>query len=98
MRKCKSAAVNMTKERMVILVKLCITLCGHTGMPHDGIRAVRNVNLHLTSGNRTLVNSQAVVEVIRNAGCVRATQLTFASQRIQNFVFRMGTQALLKID
>ena len=83
---------------MIILVKLRIALCGHAGVPHDDMDAVRDVDFHLPSGNRTLVDTQAVVEIVRDTGRIRAAHLTFASQRIQNFVFRMGTQALLKID
>ena len=94
----KSTAVNMTKERMIILVKLRSPLCCHTGMPHNRIHAVRNMNLHLPSGNRTLVNSQAVVEVIRNAGCVRATHLTLSCKSIQNFIFRMGVEHTFEVD
>ena len=98
MRKCKSAAVNMTKERVVILVKLRVTLCGHTGMPHDGIHAVRNMNLHLPSGNRTFVDTQAVVEVIGDAGCIRAAHLTLSSEGIQNFVFRVSVEHTFEVD
>ena len=94
----KSTAVNMTKERMIILVKLRIALCGHTGMSHDGIHAVRNVNLHLTSGNRALINPQAVIKVVGNAGCIRAAHLTLTSQRIQDFVFRMGVEHTFEVD
>ena len=64
MCKCKSTAVNMTKERMIILVKLRVTLCGHTGMTHDSIHAVWNMNFHLPSGNRAFVDSQTVVEIV----------------------------------
>ena len=88
----------MTKKRMIVLVKLRITLCSHTCVSHDHVYTVWNVNLHFSSGNRTLVDTQAVVEIVRDTGRIRAAHLTFASQRIQNFVFRMGTQALLKID
>ena len=98
MRERKVAAVNMTKERVVILVKLRIALCGHAGVPHDDMDAVRNVDFHLSSGNRTLVDTQAVVEIVRDTGRIRAAHLTFASQRIQNFVLRVGAQALLKVD
>ena len=94
----KSTAVNMTKERVVILVKLCITLCGHAGMAHNGIHAVRNMNLHLPSGNRTFVDTQAVVEVIGDAGCIRAAHLTLTSQRIQNFVFRVSVEHTFEVD
>ena len=64
----KSTVVSMTKERMIILVKLCITLCGHTGVSHDNVHAVRNMDFHLPSGNRTLVDAQTIVEVIGNTG------------------------------
>ena len=94
----KAVSVNVTKKRVVILVKLCIALCGHTGVSHDRVHTVRNVDLHLPSGKGTLVNSQAVVKVIGDACRVCAAHLTFACQSIQNFVFRMGAQALLKID
>ena len=98
MCKCKSTAVNMTKERMIILVKLCITLCGHTGVSHDSVHAVRNMDFHLPSGNRTFVDTQAVVEVIGDAGCIRAAHLTLTSQRIQDFVFRMGVEHTFEVD
>ena len=98
MRESKADAVNMTKERMIVLVKLRVALCRHTGMTHDDVYAVRNVNLQLASGKGTLINPQAVIEVVRNACRVCAAYLTFASKRIQNFVLRMGAQALLKVD
>ena len=66
----------MTKERMIILVKLRVALCRHTGMSHHDIYTVRNMNLHLPSGNRTLVNPQAVVEVVGNARRICAAHLT----------------------
>ena len=98
MRECKSTAVNMTKERMIILVKLCIILCGHTGVSHDNVHAVRNMDFYLPSGNRTLVDAQAVIKVVGNAGCISAAHLTLTSQRIQDFVLCVSAQALRKVD
>ena len=73
----EAVSVNMTKERMIVLVKLRIALCSHTGVAHDDVHSVGNMNLHLPSGKRTLVNPQTVIEVVRNAGCVRAAHLAF---------------------
>ena len=98
MRESKTAAVNLTKKRMVILVKLRVALSRHASVTHYDVYAVRNVDFHLPSGNRTLVDTQAVVEIVRDTGRIRAAHLTFASQRIQNFVLRVGAQALLKVD
>ena len=67
----------MTKKRVVVLVKLRIALCGHTGMTHDHIHTVRNVNLHFSSGKWTLVDPKAVVKVVRDTGCIRTAHLTF---------------------
>ena len=72
----KAVSVNVTKKRVVILVELRITLCSHTGMTHDDVHAVRNVNLHLSSGKGTLVDAQTVVKVIGDARRVRAAHLT----------------------
>ena len=58
MSESKAVSVNVTKERVVVLVKLRIALCGHTGMAHDRVHTVRNVNLHFSSGQGALVNSQ----------------------------------------
>ena len=98
MRKGKSIAIDVTRERMIILVKLRIALCCHAGMAHNGIHAVRNMNLHLPSGNRTFVDTQAVVEVIGDAGCIRAAHLTLSGEGIQNFVLCVSAQALRKVD
>ena len=98
MRESKAAAVNMTKEGMIILVKLRIALRGHTGMSHDDIHAVGNVNLHFPSGNRALVNSQAVIKVVCNTCCVRSAHLTFSGEHVQDFVLRMSAETLLKVD
>ena len=98
MRKRKAVSVNVTKERVIILVKLRITLCGHAGMTHDHVHVVRNVNLHFPSGKGTLVNPQAVVEVVGDTGRIRTAHLAFSRKSIQNFVLRMGAQALLKVD
>ena len=83
---------------MVILVKLCIALCGHTSVPHDNVHAVRNVDLHFPSGKWTFVDPQAVVEAICNASRIRAAHLALSGERVQDFVLRMGTEALLKIN
>ena len=90
MRESKAAAVNMTKEGMIILVKLRIALRGHTGVSHDNIHAMRNMNLHLPSGNRTLVNPQTVVEIVGDARRVRAAHLTLSGERVQDFGLRVG--------
>lgn len=90
MRERKATAVNLTKERMVILVKLRITLSRHASVTHHDIYTVRNVNLHLSSRQRTFVDAQAVVKVIRNAGCVRATHLALSCEGIQDFVLCVG--------
>ena len=94
----KAVSVNVTKERMVILIKLCIALCGHTSMTHDDVHTVRNVNLHFPSGKGALINAQTVIKVVGNAGRVCAAHLAFSCQSIQNFVLRMGAEALLKIN
>jgi len=62
---------------MIILVELRVALCGHTGMTHHDVYAVRNVNLHLPSGKGTLVDAQTVIEVIGDTGCIRTAHLTF---------------------
>ena len=82
MRESKAVSVNFTKKRMIVLVKLRVALCGHTGMTHDHVYTVRNMNLHLSSRQRTFVDPQTVIEVVGNAGRIRAAHLTFASQRI----------------
>ena len=98
MREGKAVSVNVTKERMVILVKLCIALCGHTSVPHDHVHTFRNVNLHFPSGKGALINAQAVVKVIGDAGRIRAANLTLSCESVQDFVLRMGAEALLKIN
>ena len=98
MRESKAASINMTKERVVVLVKMRVALCSHTRVSHNHVYAVRNVDFHLPSGNWALVNSQAVIEIVGDAGCVRAAHLTFARQRVQDFVLGVGAQALFKVD
>ena len=83
----KAVSVNVTKKRMVILVKLRVTLSRHAGVTHDDMDAVRDVDFHLPSGNRTLVDTQAVVEIVGNTGRVRTAHLISASQRIQILFF-----------
>ena len=56
------------------------------------------MNLHLPSGNRTLVNPQTVVEIVGDARRVRAAHLTLSGERVQDFVLRVVAQSLLKID
>ena len=98
MCKGKSTAVNMTKERMVILVKLCIALSRHASVTHHDIYAVRNVNLHFPSGKGALINAQTAVEAVGNTCRVRTAHLAFSCQSIQNFVLRMGAEALFEIN
>ena len=98
MRERKAVSVNVTKERMVILVKLRVALCSHTSVPHDNVHVMRNVNFHLPSGKRTLINPQPVVKIVGNTGRVRTTDLAFARQRVQDFVLGVSAQALLKVD
>ena len=62
----------------------------YAGVPHDDMDAVRDVDFHLPSGNRTLVDTQAVVEIVRDTGRVRAAYLTFSCEGIQDFVLCMG--------
>ena len=94
----EAVSVNVTKERVVILVKLRITLCSHTSVTHHDIYTVRNMDFHLTSGKGTLINPQTVVKVVRNAGRIRAANLTLSCESVQDFVLRMGAEALLKIN
>ena len=98
MCKRKAAAVNMTKEWVVILVKLRIPLRRHTGVPHDDVHTVRNVEFHLPSGKGALVDAQPVVRIVGNTGRIRTTDLAFARQRVQDFVLGVSAQALLKVD
>ena len=88
----------MTKERVVILVKLRVALSRHASVTHYDVYAVRNVNLHFPSGKGTLINPQTVVEIVGDARRVRAAHLTLSGERVQDFVLRVGAQALLKID
>ena len=97
MRESKAAAVNFAEKRMIILVELRVALCGHTGMPHDHVHTVRNVDFHLPSGNWALVNPQTVVEIVGDARRVRAAHLTLSGERVQDFVLRVGAEALLKV-
>ena len=83
------------REITAYACKACLL---YTSMAHDGIHAVRNVNLNLSSGNRALINPQAVIKVVGNAGCIRAAHLTLTSQRIQDFVFRMGVEHTFEVD
>ena len=83
---------------MIVLVKLCIALSRHASVTHHDIYAVRNVNLHLSSGKGALINAQTAVEAVGNTCRVRTAHLAFSCQSIQNFVLRMGAQALLKIN
>ena len=82
---------------MIILVKLRVALRGHASVPHHDIYAVRNVNFHLPSGKRTLINSQTVVEIVGDARRIRAAHLTLSGERVQDFVLRVGAEALLKV-
>ena len=83
---------------MVILVKLRITLCGHTRMSHDHVYTVRNMNLHLSSRQRTFVDPQTVIEVVGNSGRIRAAHLAFTSQGIQDFILCVSAEAFFEIN
>ena len=83
---------------MIVLVKLRVALCRHTGMSHHDIYTVRNMNFHFPSGKGTLINPQTVVEIVGDARRVRAAHLTLSGERVQDFVLRVGAQALLKVD
>ena len=78
MHESKAVAVNVTKERVIILVKLRIALCCHVGMPHDHVYTVRNVDFHFSSGKGALVNPQTVIKVVRDTGRIRAAHLALA--------------------
>ena len=98
MSESKAVSVNVTKERVVVLVKLRVTLSRHASVTHHDIYAVRNMDLHFPSGKWTLVDSKAVVKVIGDAGRIRAANLTLSCESVQDFVLRMGAEALLKIN
>ena len=87
MRKGKSIAIDMTRERMIILVKLRIALCGHASMPHHDIYTVRNMDFHLPSGQGTFVDAQTVVKVVRNAGRIRSAYLTLSCESVKILFF-----------
>jgi hypothetical protein len=53
---------------------------------------------HLPSGQGALVDPKAVVKVIGDAGRIRAANLTLSCERVQDFVLRVGAEALLKVD
>ena len=98
MREREAVSINMPKERVIVLVKLRVALCSHASVAHDGIHAVRNVNLHLPSGNRALVNSQAVIKVVCNTCCVRSAHLTFSGEHVQDFVFCVSAETLFEVN
>ena len=72
----EAVSVNFAEKRVVILVKLRVTLSRHTGMTHDDVHSVGNMNLHLSSGKRALVNPHTTIEVVGDTGRIRATNLT----------------------
>ena len=86
----KAVSVNVTKERMVILVKLRVALSRHASVTHHDVYAVRNVNLHFPSRQRTFEDPQTVIEVVGDTGCIRTAHLAFTSQRVQDFVLRVS--------
>ena len=77
MREGKAVSVNFTEKRMIVLVKLCIALCGHTRVSYNHVHAVRNMDLHFPSGKGALINAQTAVEAVGNTCRVRAAHLTF---------------------
>ena len=83
---------------MIILVKLRIPLCSHASVTHHDVYAVRNVDFHLPSGKGTLVDAQAVIKVVGDAGRVRTANLTLSCESVQDFVLRMGAEALFEIN
>ena len=94
----KAAAVNVTKERVVVLIELSITLGRHSRVTHDYVDVMWQVNFHLSSGQRALINTHAAIEVVRNTSRVCAAHLAFSGERVQDFVLRVSAQTLLKID
>ena len=94
----KAAAVNMTKERMIVLIELSIALGRHSRVTHDYVDVMWQVNFHLSSGQRALINTHAAIEVVRNTSRVCAAHLAFSGERVQDFVLRVSAQTLLKID
>ena len=73
----KTAAVNMTKERMIVLIELSIALGRHSRVTHDYVDVMWQVNFHLSSGQRALINTHAAIEVVRNTSRVCAAHLAF---------------------
>ena len=94
----KAAAVNMTKERVVVLVKLRIALGGHARVTHHDVYVVGQVDFHFPSGKRALVDAHTTIEVVRDAGCIGAAHLALSCKSIENSILHMGAQALLKVD
>lgn len=72
----EAVSVNFAEKRVVILVKLRVTLSRHTGVSHHDVYTVRNVDFHLSSGKRALVNPHTTIEVVGDTGRIRATNLT----------------------
>ena len=98
MREREAASINMTKEWVVILVKLRVALSRHASVTHHDIYTVRNMDFHLPSGEGTLINPQTVIEVVGDTCRVCAARLAFSGERVQDFVLCVGAQALFEIN
>ena len=74
--KGKGQAVNLTTERMVVVVPFGTSLSRITSMAHHSPGFHRNAELHKAPSPRTLVDLELSPNVVGNAGSVRAANFT----------------------
>lgn len=77
MREGERVVLCASEERMVVRVPLRRTAGRHTSVSHDDRRLVREVEAHLVTRNRALIDGETGGFVVRDPCCVRAASLAF---------------------
>ena len=98
MSESKAVSVNVTKERVVVLVKLRIALCGHTGMAHNDPAVCWNTEPHPVRRYGTFVDAQMPVRAVRDASSVCAALFTFRRQYGEDAALLLGTELVSAVD
>src|SRR5699024_7032084 len=98
MGKGKGFPISLPGKWVIILIAFFAALCRHTGVTHHNVYTARNMQMHLVSRERPLVNPHASGEVVGNAGGVRATYLAFPGERVQDFVLLSCSEFLVVVN
>lgn len=80
------SSVHCSGKRVIITVVKLIALGSHSGMSHDNIAVIMQVQVHFVSGERTLEYRQLAIVVKGIASCVSSSLLAFLGKNTEQLL------------